>query len=107
MNKKSHIKTQHLFYETFKYMYMGQFPLNNFINSEYSGPSLSGHLCQQDTSVLRTPMFSPKFVISIHFDLCNQDTSQLRTAVISPKGVLNREVPLDDLCRTSTKFLVV
>jgi hypothetical protein len=44
--------------------------------------------------LLRTPMFSPKLVISIHFDLCNQDTSQLRTAIVSPKGVRNREVPL-------------
>jgi hypothetical protein len=42
-----------------------------------------------DTSLLRTPKFSPKIVISIQFDLRNQDTSQLRTAFVSPKGVLN------------------
>jgi hypothetical protein len=57
----------------------------------YSGTSLSGHLCQEDTSLLRTPMSSPLLVISIHVDLRNQDTSQLRTALVSPKGVLNRE----------------
>jgi hypothetical protein len=31
--------------------------------------SLSGHLCQEDTSNI-----CPKLVISIHFDLCNLDT---------------------------------
>jgi hypothetical protein len=70
----------------------------------YTGTSLSGHLCQEDISPLRTPHYSPKLVISmIHFDLYNQDTSPLRTAVdtstlrtavVSPKGVLNREVLL-------------
>jgi hypothetical protein len=64
------------------------------LNLQYSGTSLSGHLCLEDTSLLSTQTFSPKLVISIHFDLCNQDTSQLRTAVVSPKGVLNREVSL-------------
>jgi hypothetical protein len=41
------------------------------------------------TSLQRTPKFSPKLVISIHFDHHNLDTSQLRTAVVIPKGVLN------------------
>jgi hypothetical protein len=43
-----------------------------------------------DTSLLRTPNFSPKLVNSIQFDLRNPDTSQLRTAFVSPKGVLKR-----------------
>jgi hypothetical protein len=38
-------------------------------------PPFSGHLCQEDTFLLRTPMFSPKLVISIQCDLHNQDTS--------------------------------
>jgi hypothetical protein len=50
--------------------------------------------CQEDTSLLRTPTFSPTLVISIHIDLCDRDTSQFRTAVVSPKGVLNRGVSL-------------
>jgi hypothetical protein len=51
-------------------------------NVHYSGTSLSGHLCQEDTSLLRTQNFSPKLVISIQFDLCNWDTPQLRTAFV-------------------------
>ena len=42
----------------------------------FSGTSLSGHLCQKDTSLLRTLNCSPKLVMSIHFDLHNQDASQ-------------------------------
>jgi hypothetical protein len=54
----------------------------------------SEHLCQEDTSLLRTPKFSPKLVISIHFDLYDQDTTQLRITFVSPKGALIRDVPL-------------
>jgi hypothetical protein len=60
-------------------LYHYQTMLNN-----YSGTSLNGHLCQEDAT-LRTPKFSPKMVISIHFDHCKQDTSQLRTAAVSSK----------------------
>jgi hypothetical protein len=36
--------------------------------------------CLEDTSIIRSPNVSPKFIISIQFDLRNQDTSsQLRT----------------------------
>jgi hypothetical protein len=47
----------------------------------------------EDTSLFRTPMFSPKLVISIHFVHCNRDTSQLSTAG-SPKYVLSIEILL-------------
>ncbi len=68
-----------------KYRIFGQI---GFIGYMYSGTSLRGHLSIKDTSS------GPKLVVSIQFDLSNQDTSLLRTALVSPKGVLNREVLL-------------
>jgi hypothetical protein len=67
-------------------------------------PLYSRHLSQQDTTLLRTPTFSPKMVISIHFYLCNQDTSQLRTAAVSARGVFNTNVLLYLLERSTAFF---
>jgi hypothetical protein len=53
----------------------------------YSGTSLA---FIEDTSLLRTPMFSPLLVISIYFDLCNRFS--IRTAVVSPKDFLDPSV---------------
>jgi hypothetical protein len=62
--------------------------------TKYSGTYLSRHLCQVDTSLLRTPIFSPTLVNFHSFDIRNPDTSKLGTTILSPKGVLYREVPL-------------
>jgi hypothetical protein len=40
---------------------------------------LSGHLPEGHCSI-RTPIYSPKFIISVQFDLCSQDTFHLSTA---------------------------
>jgi hypothetical protein len=48
----------------------------------YSRIALSGHIGQDDTSLLRTPNLSPKLKISIQLNLCNLDTSKSRTAFV-------------------------
>jgi hypothetical protein len=50
------------------------------------------HNCQEETSLLKTPRFNPKWAISIRSDLCNQNTS-LRIISFSHVGVL-RTLPL-------------
>jgi hypothetical protein len=67
---------------------------NALLSMDYFWSVLYMYFCQEDTSLLGTPTFNPKLVISVHFDLYNQDTHISRTAVVSPLGVLNREVPL-------------
>jgi hypothetical protein len=51
----------------------------------HGGIYSSGHLCQEDTSLLKTPIFSPNLVIYVKCNICNQDTFYVRAAILSPK----------------------